>query len=439
MRNTHLFFLATLLAAAIYSCSQAPQLPRDNWNDSVYAALDELIRSEGISSPDYDPQCRPYAVFDYDNTTIINDISLTLMIYQIENLNYAFSPDEAFGRFTANIPDLDCELKGILPENWAPDGPKLKADREDGKGWTARELAQGLSDDFAVLMSMKADGMALDEIRSSNCYLDFRARLLVLNEGVEHSFDYGIWCLWQPSLFFGMSWEELQSFTRESVDHWLSFGPIRSEIWDSPDGSLSVEVRKGMALPQENIHLYKCLQDNGFDVYICSASLEKIVEAMACDPKYGLNIPPENVFGIRLADEQICYGELAPDYDQTYQSGKTACIRKLIAPSHCGRQPSLIAGDSNGDYPMLSDFDSLRLGLIIDCKRSGPIARLAAEARAAAPAGDSPATDSGASAGVSSATDSGTPAGVSGASAVRYVVQDRDLSIPGFVRSASVD
>ena len=224
-----------------------------------------------------------------------------------------------------------------------------------------------------------------------------------------------------------MSWEELQSFTRESVDHWLSFGPIRSEIWDSPDGSLSVEVRKGMALPQENIHLYKCLQDNGFDVYICSASLEKIVEAMACDPKYGLNIPPENVFGIRLADEQICYGELAPDYDQTYQSGKTACIRKLIAPSHCGRQPSLVAGDSNGDYPMLSDFDSLRLGLIIDCKRSGPIARLAAEARAAV------------SAGVSSATDSGTPAGVSGASAVRYVVQDRDLSIPGFVRSESVD
>ena len=54
---------------------------------------------------------------------------------------------------------------------------------------------------------MKADGMALDEIRSSDCYLDFRARLLVLNEGVEHSFDYGIWCLWQPSLFFGMSWD----------------------------------------------------------------------------------------------------------------------------------------------------------------------------------------------------------------------------------------
>ena len=76
---------------------------------------------------------------------------------------------------------------------------------------------------------------------------------------------------------------------------------------------------------------------------------------------------------------------------------------------------------------MLSDFDSLRLGLIIDCKRSGPIARLAAEAHAAASAGDSPATDSEAS------------AGVSGASAVRYVVQDRDLSIPGFVRSASVD
>lgn len=374
--------LILMLAATVaaFSCTggQEPVLPEDNWNEGVHKALCNLIVNSGVKSENYNPEARPYAVFDFDNTTIMNDISMTLMIYQIENLRYAFPPEKAFDCFTAWLPDLDKVM----------DGPQM----------SASQMGEELSCDYAALRKMLDEGKTLDEIHQTEEYLDFRAKIMALNDGVENSFDYGTWCLWQPSLFTGMSYDELTAFTKESVDYWLSQNRIWSETWKSPDGKVSSEVLKGLALPVESLHLYKALEENGFDVYICSASLEVIVEAMACDPKYGLELSPDKVFGIRLADKQMVGGAFEPDYDQTFLDGKTSCIMNLIAPSNGYVSPSLVAGDSNGDFDMLTAFDSLQVGLIIDCKRSGPIAELAANP------------------------------------GEKYVVQGRDLSIPGYVR-----
>ncbi|MGM9734960.1 MAG: hypothetical protein ACI3ZL_00960 [Candidatus Cryptobacteroides sp.] len=386
----YLLILSLAVPALISSCSRPSVLPKDNWNPVVYEALTGMIAREGTMSETYDPQCRPYAVFDYDNTTIMNDISLTLMVYQIENLRYAFPPEDAFGCFTAWLPDLDKVLEG----------PEM----------SARMIGMDLAADYRALRNMLDEGMSLEMIHGTDEYLDFRAKLEGLNEGVENSFDYGTWCMWQPALFTGMSWDELQELTRESVDWWLAQGSIITQRWDSPDGRISVDVTTGLALPQESIRLYKTLKDNGFEVYVCSASLEAVVEAMACSPRYGLDLSPDNVFGIRLADADNFGGPFDENYDQTFLEGKTACIRKLIAPRHGGRAPSLVAGDSNGDYDMLTSFDSLGVGLIIDCKRSGPIARLAEKAS------------------TTTLQDCSTrPV---------YVLQQRDLSIPGYVSGA---
>ena len=343
--------VSAAVLTAIVSCKTASTLPEDNWEPAVYEALTDMIARDGIQSANYDPQCRPYAVFDYDNTTIINDITLTLMIYQIENLRYAFPPERAFECFTSGLPDLDLVL--------------------DGPGMSARVLAEDIASDYKALNSMLQTGMELEQIHTTEEYLDFRAKLEALNEGVENSFDYGTMILWQPSLFSGMSRDELQQLTRESVDYWMAQDSLSKELWESPDGKVSAEITKGLVLPMESIHLYKTLKDNGFDVYICSASLEAIVELMACSPEYGLGLSADKVFGIRLDDE---------NYDQTFMEGKTACINKLIAPQHGGRAPSLVAGDSNGDYAMLTAFDDLSVGLIFDCKRSGQIAALVEKA-----------------------------------------------------------
>ena len=388
-------FLPSLLCLLLISCTRTPVLPRDNWNDKVYEALCNLIETQGVKSECYDASCRPYAVFDFDNTTVMNDISITLMIYQIENLSYGFGPGEAFSVFTAWLPDLDTVLTGV--------------------GLTARQMGERLAEDYKVLYERKNAGASLDEIHATEEYLDFRARLMALNDGVEYTCDYGTWCLWMPALFSGMSYDSLQSLTKESVTHWTSQGRIWTEHWESPDGEVSSDIMKGLVLPKESINLYKALSDNGFDVYICSASLEAIVETMACDPQFGLGLSPENVFGIRL--EGGIGSAFSGDYDQTFLEGKTACIEKLIAPSHCGRQPSLVAGDSNGDYAMLTSFDSLKVGLVIDCGRSGDIAALIESAR------------------LEEQSVKKEPArSETEWTGSRYVVQGRDLSLPGYVR-----
>ena len=60
--------------------------------------------------------------------------------------------------------------------------------------------------------------------------------------------------------------------------------------------------------------------------------------------------------------------------------------------------PVLVAGDSNGDYEMLTAFKDLKLGLIINAGNGGAIGELA---------------------------ESGNP---------KYVVQNRDLALGVFVR-----
>ena len=124
--------------AVLFSCSRPSILPENNWNPAVHEALTGMIEREGILSENYDPECRPYAVFDYDNTTVMNDISLTLMIYQIETLRYAFSPEDALGCFTAWLPDLDKVL--------------------DGPGMRARLIGQDLAADFKALRERRRSG-----------------------------------------------------------------------------------------------------------------------------------------------------------------------------------------------------------------------------------------------------------------------------------------
>ena len=332
---------------------QIPVLPRDAWTDEVYEALLKTISEAPEDS---------YAVFDFDNTTIINDISMTLMVYMVENLRFVFPKEEAFKYFTAFLPDIDCQLKGV--------------------GKSARELAQTMSEDYAFLQD------ALKEQQSPNCcqsqsssqapsccqsstpsatqeqslcqlqsteqWKSLKDNLLLLNEGIENTFDYDTWCQWMPALFSGMSYAELTALTKESVDYWMS----RSEL----------------ILPQESLHLVQALRCKGIDVYICSASLEAIVEAMACDPKYGLNFPMEKVFGIRLKDKETVGGAFDETYQQTYLEGKVACINRFMRPQHGGKDPILVAGDSGGDLAMLTAFPKA-LSLVYDCKRGGSIGK----------------------------------------------------------------
>ena len=353
MKKTVLCLLVLLAAA----CSRKPVLEPYNWNPRVYYALTELLTDYGNKSKTYDPDCKPYAVFDFDNTTIIDDIAQTLLVYQIENLAFEFTPAESYDVLTRGVADLD---------------------KDFGDGWTPRILAEDLSDDYAVLDSLRDDP---DALYGSDEYRDFRAKLWFLSSNIDQTDpDSPFGCIWITTLLDGMTDGQVRSLTRESVAYWMDQESMWNETWTTPEGDISVNVPKGIGLTPEMRNLYHALETNGFDVYVCSASLESVVEAMACDPVYGLGLEEEHVYGIRLtptADGRLrAVGD--ESYAQTYREGKVACIREFIAPSHGGNGPALVAGDSNGDFAMLTSFPDLKVGLIVNCLRSGAIAGMTA-------------------------------------------------------------
>ena len=371
MKRTTLTFLAaaTLLAAA---CS-AP-MPRGNWSEAPHKALCKLMKDckKESAGAEYNMN---YAVFDYDNTTVMQDVELAVMGWQLENLRLRFTPEEVWGLFAPQIPDLDTVLTGAGAE-----------------GISARMLIKDIESDYRAITS--AAGVRcgeeiteeqLAEARKTPEYEDFRAKLMALYEGTYETFDYREGLMIIVALFHNMTTTEMSALVKQAVADQVAKECLQELVWESPEmgaaGKVSMPVSDGLALSDEMRRLYKALEANGIDVYIFSASLEAVVEAMACDPEY-LGLDSTRVFAIRLKHnpEDLVKQEYTPFFIRPYKEGKTAAIKSYVAPLYGWRDPVLVAGDSNGDYNMLTEFPDMRLGLIIDKNQTGPIGELRQEA-----------------------------------------------------------
>lgn len=398
-----------LLTISVLLCSCGGPLPRGNWNKEVRKELNRLIKNEGASSRSYDPSCPPYAVFDFDNTTIINDVELCTMSYQTEFLRFKIAPDEILGLLLLGVPDADVTLEGVSTDHEV----------------SARMLAADIAVDYAWLyeshISLYEDPTSEEALRGLRKidgrreYRDFLAKLTALGNGIQATFGYAEVCFWAENLFKGMNEGEISKLVRDAASHHLSMKKVTSVTWESPDrgeaGRISVSFPKGMALTEEMRRLYNALREKGFDVYIFSASREVVVEALACDTSFGLGMAPEDVYGLRMVHPEGSHAIFDTSYVQPYTQGKADAIEAYIAPLHGGKGPALVAGDSGGDFAMLTSFPDLRLGLIVNCLRSGKIAQL-----------------------THYSLDGTTPEGFTPYPDVKYVVQGRDFGKKRFIR-----
>lgn len=348
------FCLPLVLAVCACGCSRdsSRMLETEGWDESVHRALCSVIAETSAAGEG------AYAVFDCDFTSIVHDVEHTLATYLVENLAFAEAPDHGF---------LDgVEDRSVMLEEW---------------GMPAEQAGAVLAEEYAQLKAFQTEGLSLEEIHALPLYLDFRARFVSFNAALVEVVDYGTDCLWSPSLLTGMTWEEAAAVVNASLRHALSIPPVM-ETWVSPDGAFSGVAEKGLVVPANTRNLFRALQRNGIDVYIVSASLEMIVEALACDPEMGFGLDPDRVFGVRLVDGETLIPRYQEGYVQPYLEGKVQCVETLIAPAYGGAAPVLVAGDSNGDYAMLTAWPSMKCGLIMDCGRKGKIAELVAQAKA---------------------------------------------------------
>ena len=229
--------------------------------------------------------------------------------------------------------------------------------------------------------------LSLEEVKKFPEYVDFSSKLRYLYEAIGSSFSSDISYPWVTYLVSGMTSKEVQDLSQEAADYWLE-QDLGEETWTSPAdlkgqaGELAVTFKTGIRTVPEMQDLYQTLMANGIDVYVCSASFIDVIVPFATHAKYGYQVPKEQVYAMELKKnaEGIIQVEMDPDYDQTQGKGKTDTIIKFIAPKHENVTPILVAGDSNGDVAMLSDFPDLQVGLIFNRVKDGGIGKLAKEA-----------------------------------------------------------
>ncbi len=350
-----LIFFAIMLAIigiCYFTLLDEEAFSKKDWDKDVYKSLNSLIVDHAGKND--------YAVFDFDKTTIVHDVSNALLVYQVENLKFADAPSHSF---LDGIDDKDAILKGAEI--------------------SSREMGDTLKAEYNRMKARLSNGESMDSIRVSDDYLDFRARFISFMDALGKTFPEDVWYAWMPGLLTGMTTEEAKELISEAIDDQLGEDKLAVEEWTSPDGRWGGPVEKGIFLPEEMKDLYAALNDNGIDTYICSASLELIVEALACDSVRGLALSPERVYGLRFVDSPRIVAKYDTEYKQPIKEGKVECIKTYIAPQYGDRGPVLVGGDSNGDVPMLTSFDDTRASLIIDVKRNpeSSIGQLAAKAK----------------------------------------------------------
>jgi phosphoserine phosphatase len=169
---------------------------------------------------------------------------------------------------------------------------------------------------------------------------------------------------WAAQVWSGLSLRELKGY----VDELMALNTtIPVKYWDSDE--VAVDSVNPPKIFRGQAELYNALMYHGIDVYVISAAHEELVRFIASDPKYGYNVPPENVIGVTTMLKNSTSGSLTNARKQiaagaynasanldlvlgpylytpaTWFAGKWAAILTYIDP---WKRPILAAGDTPG-------------------------------------------------------------------------------------------
>lgn len=360
-----LLVLAMFLIANVAVVSAAGQvITPGKWAPNTYKSMQKLIDENGVKSPNYNSAKKPYVVFDWDNTAIMNDTEEALYQYQIENIAFKLTPQEMGDLVKKNVPK-DPFLKDY--NNAA--GQSVNVDA------IAADIVSSytyLYDNYIGLKGL----MSLEDLKKTDEYLDFRAKMYYAYEAIGDTFGTKVSYTWVLFFFKNMTTDEVSALSEKSNDRALG-EKIGKTKWVSPAslpgkaGVVGVSHWTGLRLTEEITDLMHTFRNNGIDVYVCTASMEDVVAVFATNPKYGYNLPRANIIGMRLTKvNDVNQDTYLNGYPQTAEGGKTVVLKSLLVDKK-GYEPIFIAGDSNGDWNMMVDFKGIKRILVVNRLRSG--------------------------------------------------------------------
>lgn len=297
------------------------------WYPANHAVLTRLLQGEA----------RAPAVFDWDNTCILNDIGDATFRYQLERMALRAPPHEAHELLPTQLGGQSVLHGGFDLAIW---GPRLLAAYE------------------ALWPAMQAGDAA--RVQGSAEHLLLRAGLGALYVAIEQTPGLGA----QVAYPWLTRW--LHHFSQADIEAlgWAAWQaaaaePLGAAAWQCE--GLRYAFKTGLVAHREMRSLMQALHTAGFPVFVVTASHEAVVRGVT--RQLGVSA---QVYGMRPHE---------PAYPLTYRAGKVQVIRQFLpAP------PILVAGDTNTDYDMLTAFPETRVRLVIHRYVAGDIQMLHAAA-----------------------------------------------------------
>ncbi len=163
--------------------------------------------------------------------------------------------------------------------------------------------------------------------------------------------------VWMARMHVGMTADEVRRMSAGAIEAELRRPLARENIASRPEDAHPIIVKRGVREYAEMKDLIACLHTHGFEVWVVSLTIGRIIEAFA--DRYGIS--RERVKGLALHEEKgvLTAGLTGPI---TAKAGKVEAIERYI-----GRRPALVAGDSVNDLDMLAYSEGL--SLVIDRNR----------------------------------------------------------------------
>jgi hypothetical protein len=300
----------TLLALFFFTAcaSSAPKkaASHEGWYGDNEKKLQAMIKVEGNQSKTYDPAHKPVATFDWDNTVLKND-----------------GGDATFFWMLAH--DL---IK--TPKSWSKTSAFLTEKavhtlfQTCGTKRPGFPLITHLGDPCADLLLSIYDDSKLPKNRGGDSAWKPEFNPDTLNPAYA----------WFSSLLAGYRPEEVKKFTADALADNLAHTPGTKQKIGAK------EVVNWVRYYSQQKALIHELQQNGFDVWIVSASPQAVVEVYAA----GVEVPSDHVIGIRsLLDKKsnrkgVYTTDLEgcgtyPDHSNaiiTFRQGKRCFINKII-------------------------------------------------------------------------------------------------------------
>ncbi len=319
------------------------------WVRDNATKINDLVKAKGYTSAGYNSSARPVALFDWDNTVVKNDIGEATFIWMVRHDKILQPPNKDWSQTSA---DLSADAVAALK---AACGGLADA----GKPLPTSTNTACADEIFRIYDEGKTVGgkMAWDNKSPTGAAKD-----MTLTNNSSYT--------WSAQLQAGYAANEIHSFARAafSQNNWAPVGSTQT-----------VGSNKGVIgyirIYRQIRDLIRTLQENGFDVWVITASPQWTVEAISME----VNVSPEHVIGIRPVYDATGKGSYklqpcGPDANKlvtTFAQGKRCWTNRIIfgvadaealkTQADLSKRAVFAAGDSDTDLAFLQDATDLKL------------------------------------------------------------------------------